>query len=113
MNTNVDAQTLLTRVIQSFHDSEKKSKTIAKEIIEKQKMEAEESENENDVLQNKCIFCKNLIESSELVSILPCCNALCHVKCIAKHNSNSCPSCKGRIPQDFKNLCNELTPYAD
>lgn len=55
----------------------------------------------------KCIYCLNDIQNSDILCTMPCCNGICHVKCVKEINGNedflqACPKCLTKLSPKFK-----------
>ena len=61
----------------------------------------------------KCIYCLNDIQKNDILCTMPCCNGVCHVKCVKEIDGKqeilqACPKCLTKLSPKFKEIINSI-----
>ena len=71
------------------------------------------SKNSNSQNNIICIYCLNNIQKNDILCTMPCCNGICHVKCVKEIDGKeemlqACPKCLSKIPSKFKETIDSI-----
>ena len=106
---------ILTRIRQKLIEMGDPPFSLHPQFIDDDKEGNNFNKNENIKSQNKikCIYCLNDIQNNEILCTTPCCNGICHVKCIKEINGKeeilqACPKCLTKLSPKFKEIIDTI-----